>query len=112
MYITEWKNLKVSSKTLTDEYIIANCDNLDLDYVFQTNKLDESTLVKLMDLIDLRTLVRTQDFSMSFANEYIVPKLENYSSKTPFKLEEIQSSQKGLEWSFVSIENEKFVIIK
>ena len=110
MHTTEWKNLKTSSKTLEDKYIIANCDSLDLDYVFQTNKLNESTLIKLMDLVDLRTLIRTQDFSVQFANKYVVPKLGLYCSKTPLKLDEIRSNQKGDEWLSVEIENDIFVI--
>mgnify|MGYP006148818703 CR=1 FL=1 len=112
MHTNEWKNLKTSSKTLTDEYIINNCDSLDLDYVFQANQLHESTLLQLIDLVDLRTLVRTQKFSTQFANNHIIPRLKNYSSKTPLELEEIKNNQKGDEWAFVHIEGNYFISTK
>lgn len=110
--MNKWDNLDKSSGNLTDVDIINNCNNLDLDYVLQNNKLNEDTLVKLIDLVDLRTLIRNQKISVCFANKYVVPRLAKYTSKTPLTLTEIMSYQKGEEWKSVVIGENLFITIE
>ena len=83
-----------STKPLTDAEVLSKKESLDLNLVLQNNKLEEDTLKKIISFVDLRTLIKTQEYSPEFANDVILPHVSRFSHRNPISTTEILDSQK------------------
>ena len=92
-----------STKRLTDDEVLSQRKNLDLNLVLQNNKLEEDTLKKIISFVDLRTLIKTQEYSLEFANNVILPHTTRFSHRTPISASEILDSQKD-RWGDVTLD--------
>jgi len=94
--------LKSYSK-LSDEEVLDQMKQLDLNIVLQNNKLKEDTLKKIISFADLRTLIKNQEYSPEFANETIMSHINTFDHQNSISMNEIMDYQKK-NWIGVSID--------
>lgn len=63
---------------LSEEYILANKDILNLNVIIIKNKYTEEFMEKIINYLDLKDLVRNNNLSNEFLEEHIYPYCDDH----------------------------------